>query len=247
MLCSAWIKKLWLWSVILAVIAGAGFCSNGCGQAPGAPAVPKMHSPATSHDFGQVSEEQELSHTFIMENTGKTNLIIDQVSKDCKCMAARYDRVIPPGGRGEITLTIKPHSVEGQFQKHAQVKSNDPNQPEAVLVLQGFSQRQIEFAPSRIIRLWGNPSEDLRSKVQVISHLPVPLNIKEFRTDIPEKIEVSLAVEEPGRVYALEIRNKCKEPNRYQGKIELLTTAPQHPQLIVRVFGYVSPNCNSAN
>ena len=124
---------------------------------------------------------------------------------------AHYDRVIPPGGRGAITLTLKPYSLLGQFQKHTTVRSNDPCRPEEVLVLRGASQSHIEFAPGRIIRLWGKPNDEMRSTVRVISHLPLPLIIQEFRTDIPDRIEVSLAVADPGRVYALEVRNKSRD------------------------------------
>lgn len=80
---------------------------------------------------------------FVLGNTGKADLIIGQVIKDCTCTVARYDRVIPPGGPGEITLSIKPYSVEGQFQKQAKGKINDPKRPEAVLVLQGGSRNAL--------------------------------------------------------------------------------------------------------
>jgi hypothetical protein len=245
--CSSWIKKPRL--VILPAILVLGVWLNGCGQESGlsAPAMPKIYLQETSHDFGKVSEEQELVHTFVMENTGKASLVISNVINDCKCTVSRYDRVIPPGERREITLTIQPYSIVGHFQKHTRVMSNDPGRPEAVLVLQGFSQRNIEFVPSRLIRLWGNPKEDLRGQVRIISHLPMPLKIKEVRTDIPDKIEVSLDAEEPGRVYVLKVRNKHNEADHYIGKIELLTTAQQHPNLILRVAGYVSPNCNTRN
>jgi hypothetical protein len=84
-------------------------------------------------DHGQEGKANML----VLGNAGKADLMIGQVIKDCKCTVARYDPVIPPGGRGEITLSIKPYSVEGQFQKQAKGKINDPKRPEAVLVLQG--------------------------------------------------------------------------------------------------------------
>ena len=144
--CSFWIKKFLL--MILPVIL-VGVWLTGCGQAPGstAPATSKLYLEQTSHDFGKVSEDQELTHIFVMENTGKANLRISNVKTDCKCTVSRYDRTIPPGERREITLTIQPNSLFGHFQKHIRIMSNDPDRPEAVFVLQGFSQRTIEFDP----------------------------------------------------------------------------------------------------
>jgi len=49
----------------------------------------------------------------------------------------RYDRVIPPGGRGKITLAIDSNRVRGDFRKRAIVWSNDPERRSIALYLLG--------------------------------------------------------------------------------------------------------------
>lgn len=208
---------------------------------PEAASGPKISLTETSYDFGQVFEDRELSHTFVIKNTGEAPLEILEVDPDCACTAVRYDRVIPPGGQGEMALSIKPYSVLRQFTKNTKVLVNDPERLEVVFTLRGVALPFIEIQPSHIIRLRGDPKDELKAQVRFTSHYPGPWEIKEYRTNIPEKIEVAIKAEEPGRVYILEVRNKSQEGGHYGGTIELLTTSQQRPRLIVRVFADLYP------
>jgi hypothetical protein len=214
------------------------------GVVPAAPAkgVPQMVLGETVHDFGKTFENQPLTHTFVIQNKGESSLKIEDVDPDCACTVARYDKAIPPGGQGEITLTIKPYSVIHQFRKKTVVRTNDPEQPEVLLVLRGVAQPLIEIQPSHVIRFRGDPREQKQGQVRFISHLPTPWEIKGFRTNIPDKIEVGVRTEESGRVYVLEVRNRVREGGRYVGLIELFTTSKERPRMIVRVFADLYPS-----
>ena len=127
-----------------------------------------------------------------------------------------------------------------QFTKRTKVIFNDPDHPEVVLTLQGYGKPFIEIQPSHIIRLRGKPGEALTSQVRFTSHLPDPWEIKEFKTTIPQFIDVTIKAEEPGRIYVVEVRNKRQEAGNYAGVIELSTTSTKRPRLILRVFGDLS-------
>jgi hypothetical protein len=175
----------------------------------------------------------------VIKNTGTAPLNIEDVDPDCACTVPSYDQTIPPGGQGNITLTIKPFSVLHQFKKETKVRLNDPNQPMVHLVLTGVAQPFIEIQPSHIVRLRGASGDDIRGQVRFISHLPVPFQITQYRTTIPDRIEVSLKPEMPDKVYVLEVRNKGQQSGAYAGLIELFTTSKERPRLIVRVFGEI--------
>jgi hypothetical protein len=191
----------------------------------------------TTFDFGTIYEDRPLTHTFVIRNTGTAPLHIEEVDPDCACTVAQYDKTIPPGGRGEITLTIKPYSVIHQFKKQTKVRFNDPERPMVSLDLTGVAQPFIEIQPSHIVRLHGAPGDAVQGQVRFISHLPTPWKITAYRTNIPDNIEVSLKPEVPDRVYVLQVRNKRRQAGPYAGLIELFTTSKQRPRLIVRVFG----------
>jgi hypothetical protein len=193
----------------------------------------------TVHDFGTVTEDQALSYTFVVKNQGDQPLVIEDVDPDCACTVPRYDHTILPGGQGEITLTIKPFSVMRHFKKATRVLTNDPEHRLLVLTLTGVGQPLIEILPGHVVRLRGFYGQDLESQVRFISHLRGPWKITGYRTTLSDKIEVSLKTELPDRIYVLEIKNKSKEAGPYAGLIELTTTVPERPRLIVRVFGEI--------
>ena len=126
-----------------------------------------------------------------------------------------------------------------RFKKETKVRLNDPDQPMLDLTMTGVAQPFIEIQPSHIVRLRGAPSDDIRGQVRFISHLPTPFKITEYRTTIPDKIEVTLKPEVPDKVYVLEVRHKAQQSGPYAGLIELFTTSKERPRLIVRVFGEI--------
>jgi len=201
---------------------------------------PKAQVPETTHDFGEVFEDVELTHTFTINNIGDALLEIKDIDSDCACTAADSDRRIPPGGQGRIKLTIAPYSVLRQFAKKTKVFFNDPEQPQVVLTMQGYGKPFIEIQPSHIIRFRGKPGEELHNQVRFTSHLPGHWEIKDFKTNIPQYIDVNVKAEQPGKIYVVEVRNKRQEAGNYAGVIELSTTSEKRPRLIMRVFGELS-------
>jgi Protein of unknown function (DUF1573) len=198
---------------------------------------PRATIKETTFDFGKIFEDRALTHTFLVENTGAAPLRIEDVDPDCACTVASYDKTIPPGKEGAITLTIKPFSVIHQFKKEAKVTLNDPERHVVQLVMMGVALPFIEIQPSHIVRLKGKPGEDIMSQVHFISHMPTPWKITEYRTSIPDKIDVTLKPEIPDKEYVLEVHNKSLEAGTYAGIVELFTTSKERPRLIVRVFG----------
>lgn len=198
---------------------------------------PKAQVPETTYDFGEIFEDRELTHTFTIKNIGDALLEIKDIDSDCACTAADSDRRIPPGEQGRIKLTIAPYSVLRQFAKKTKVFFNDPDHPQVVLTMQGYGKPFIEIQPSHIIRFRGKPGEELRDQVRFTSHLPGHWEIKDYKTNIPQFIDVTIKAEEPGRVYVVEVRNKWQEAGNYAGVIELFTTSEKRPRLIMRVFG----------
>jgi hypothetical protein len=151
----------------------------------------------------------------------------------------QYDQSIPPGGQGDITLTIKPFSVIHKFKKETKVRINDPDQPMLYLTMTGVAQPFIEIQPSHIVRLRGAPGDPMQGQVRFTSHLSTPFQIREYRTNIPDKIEVTLKPEVPDKVYVLVVRPKGQVSGNFAGVIELFTNSKERPRLIVRVFGEI--------
>jgi hypothetical protein len=228
------INKFTFWALIWTLLL------LGAPLAAAATLGPKAQVPETTFDFGEVFEDRKLTHTFDIKNIGDALLEIKDIDSDCACTTADSDRRIPPGGQGRITLTVAPYSVLRQFTKKTKVFFNDPDHPQVVLTMKGVAKPFIEIQPSHIIRFRGKPGEELRSQVRFTSHLPGSFEITEFKTNIPQYIDVTVKADEPGRIYVVEVRNKRQEAGNYAGVIELFTTSEKRPRLIMRVFGELS-------
>ena len=207
-----------------------------------AAAGPRAEIPESIHDFGKVFEDQELTHTFVIRNTGDEPLQIKGIDADCACTAADYDRSIPPGGQGKITLVIEPFSVLEEFAKHTKVFFNDPQRSRVTLTMKGWGEPLIEIEPDHIVRFRGEPGEEHKARVRLISHLSFPLEITEVKNSIPQFIEVTMKPEVAGKIYVLEVKNKSGQAGRYAGRIELKTNAIRRPRLFVRVFADLYPS-----
>lgn len=221
------------------LVLWAGVIVWGVLPIPRAAAAPHADIPATAFDFGKISEDRPLTHTFVIKNSGTSPLHIEDVDPDCACTVPKYDKSIPPGSEGAITLTIKPYSVIHKFKKETKVRLNDPDQPRLVLTMTGVAIPFIEITPSHIVRLRGGLGDDIRGQVRFKSNLLTPFKITGYRTTIPDKIEVTLKPEVPDKVYVLEVRPKGQVSGRFAGVIELFTNSKERPRLIVRVFGEI--------
>jgi len=204
-------------------------------------AQPRAEVPVTVHDFGQVREDMAPSHVFVIKNLGNQELKVLEVDADCECTVVNYDRVIPPGGEGKVTLGLKPFSVIDAFKKKTKVRFNDPGKSTVTLVLKGVAQKSLDIQPGHIIRLKGGMGEELTARVRLVSNLPFPFEITKFYNSIPEKIDVSLKTEQPGKTYVVEVKNKSPSQERYTGRIELNTNVMNKPKIVLRVIADLYP------
>ena len=88
-------------------------------------------------DFGKIKAGEKVTHTFIFTNTGKTDLIVTEVSPSCGCTATEWTKEpIPAGKTGQIDIIFNSTGKKGQQNKSVTVLANTiPNQK--ILFLRG--------------------------------------------------------------------------------------------------------------
>jgi hypothetical protein len=88
----------------------------------------------TSHNFGQVKQNQPVTAEFTFENTSDKPVIIEDATAECGCTKPVFPpRPIAPGKTGTIKVTYDSKSM-GAFTKKITVKLiNNPNMIELVI------------------------------------------------------------------------------------------------------------------
>src|SRR5262249_62098651 len=90
--------------------------------------APKIALEEREHNFGNVKEGEEVSHTIKIKNEGAAELVIHNVSPACGCTASDFTKKLAPGEEGKITLAVKTAGMNGKTERYAEVISNDAAQ-----------------------------------------------------------------------------------------------------------------------
>ena len=149
---------------------------------------------------------------------------------------ARYDRTIPPGREGKISLQVQTKGYHGNFHKTAQVTTNDPKNPKLTIGVKGKVWSPIHISP-RNVHLKGTLGEMTEKIVQLRGEKKDALIVKLASVDIPDKVEVELKEMEKGRSYQLKVKNKVQKAAAYAGQVKLTTNYPEEPEIIIRILG----------
>jgi hypothetical protein len=153
---------------------------------------------------------------------------------------ARFDRTIPPGGEGQITLEVKTAKYQGKIVKTAKVFSNDPGQPTATIGLTGNVWVPVTIAPA-FAQLNGVVGDAVENVVHLEGQKKEPLVVKLVSVSIPDKVGVELKELEKGRRYELKVMNKVEGEATYTGEVKLTSSYSERPEILIKVSGNIRP------
>jgi hypothetical protein len=154
---------------------------------------------------------------------------------------ARYDRVIPPGGEGNITVQLSTIGYQGAVRKSAVVYSNDPKHPQIRLTLLAHVKVPISIRPRGVL-LEGFMNDEIQRIVTIRAHGDHPLRLEAGRISLEGKVAYEIETVEEGRVFQVILRNTHKQKDRYRGFLTLKTNYPQKPEITIPFLGYIRGN-----
>jgi len=226
----------------LALLLSAG--AHGVAAAQGKPAgkAPKVVVEKKIVQVGEILEMQNVEYTFMIKNAGNAELQIAAVKPSCGCSVADFDKVVAPGQQGKVHIKIDGKKIgAGPFDKAFAVKTNDPENEQFNLSVQGTVTKALEF--SREMRWAGFTDEPLKIESYITVTLSSPMNILSARWDddgkakgLPEKIGVKLDAIERGKKYRLTVWKKADlAAESVVSNIVLATDNPKLKEKIVPV------------
>jgi uncharacterized cupredoxin-like copper-binding protein len=98
--------------------------------------APQLYFIETQHDFGVVKEGQVVDYTFKFKNSGKRILEVKNVSTSCGCTVASISsKKLDPGKEGTLRVELDTKNREGKMNRNITIQSNDPKEPNKVLLI----------------------------------------------------------------------------------------------------------------
>jgi len=153
----------------------------------------------------------------------------------------RYDRAIPPGGVGQVTLQVNTSGFQGRITKTAQLTTNDPVQRSPKIYLSINVRSHIIVEPGPKIMLRGIVGEDIRRVVHIRPADEQPLEITKVQTNLESIIDYKLNRKDDSNQYKLEVVSKVSDQKTASGFLTLHTNHPKKKILKLSVHLRVKP------
>jgi hypothetical protein len=237
-------KGFWFLPVlfVLALCAQGALAAKDAGKsnsvaASSAPDRATIHFGEIAYDFGRMLEGAEVEHDYVVKNTGTATLTITGVRTSCGCTIAHFDKEIRPGGEGKVALKVNLKGFQGKISKTAAVSSNDPQNPEVTLKIDGTVVALIDVKPTSNV-IFRGMADQTPETVLDLEATSVPFHISSTETNLSGNISYKLETVEDGKQYRIRLLNQTKKGN-YAGYIKLITDLQQKPELFIRVSGFI--------
>ena len=151
---------------------------------------------------------------------------------------ARFDRTIPPGGKGEVTLKLSTKGYQGSVHRTATVYSNDPQHPQIKLAVKAHIKVPISVKPMGVM-LDGFVCDEVKKVVTITAHEDEPLILEPAELSLPDQVAYELETVEKGKTYRVILRNISPKEDRYSGFLTIKTNYPKKPEITVRFLGFI--------
>jgi hypothetical protein len=196
-----------------------------CDVPPGGP-QPRIEVDQDQFDFDYIEAGSKVSHSFIVTNTGKYPLCLDEGGTTCaKCTVSDLtNRTLAPGESTRITVEYHSSRDELNFRQSATILTNDAARPRIELTILGKIMRSLRAIPDPVYLPNVPASEGYQTSLQLLAYFDNNLEVTKIEFGDPEFAEFFSARAEP-----LE-RDEFADAKAKSGVLVHLTVKPGLPQ-----------------
>jgi len=148
----------------------------------------------------------------------------------------RFDRAIPPGGEGKITLQVKTSGYQGKITRGAKVYSNDPQSQIETISIGLFVRVSIRVSP-RSVNFRGEAGQTITKTVHIRSGLNKPLTIEPTTFDLENKVQYRIEPIQEGKNFKVVFTNIPGSAENYRGFLKLKTNYTERPEIMIPIRG----------
>ena len=184
---------------------------------------PKFRCDELIYQFPEVWSGDKVEHAWVIHNDGVGPLEILQVQSTCGCTVPQtYDKTIPPGGEGKITVIFNSKGQHADVSKGIIVRTNDPSAAQITLQLKGKVKSRYTLNPVGGVQFGNVTSKTpfpLAASVTITNNTDKPMKIEPPATISPQ-VAYSCTVQEKekDKVYEVTVsvvKEKLHEGNNY--------------------------------
>lgn len=194
------------------------------------------------YDFGEVQQNEIVTHTFEIVNTGSSDLVIGETRSDCDCTVAEIEpRRIPPRGSANVTLTFNTRYRSGFQERKVEFEINRQVDTWPHVVLQGYVHALVEVIPYNLD--FGVVSVDtvISKTVEIVNHSRYPLILEAFEP--PYEFISCEAVRDTipaGQSTDLTVRLTHPTAGYFNEPIVVRTNLKRYPKFTIELVGYAT-------
>lgn len=212
-------------------------------------AVPPLAVEEPVHDFGTLVKGEEVTHTFVLRNTGDEPVTIVFVKPSCGCTVAEFDKVIPPGGEGKVTAALDTMMITGKTSTALEVFAEGSETAMATLELLAEVVPKLLAHPGYARWIYVQQEEEGTISNTVFSNDGAEFDVVKVESPMPA-IDVSFrpaAGEErsekvTGSQWAVEATLDSMAPvGPITGYLAVHTTHPKQKVIEIPISGFVRP------
>lgn len=143
--------------------------------------------------------------------------------------------MIPPGGEGEIKVTLKPKGGQTTIEKGVVVFTNDPEQPQFTLTMKGRLLVDVEAVPPSVQMMNLAPGEAGTATVSVERSKDSAATVKSVRLEDTKRFSMREIEAEPKALATYEVRFVGGKVGTAATKLIVETTGEHTPTLTIPV------------
>ena len=147
---------------------------------------PSIYFPEDSWDFGEITPDELPTHIFKFKNIGDEVLIIKGTKVSCEsCIDPIISiKELNPGEEGKLKITVNSMDMIGRFTKRIYVETNDPINPQVVIIVSGFIKEKNESAAQIKPQPQPQPQTPFRNGISYFARGEYDKAITEFEKSI---------------------------------------------------------------
>lgn len=149
---------------------------------------------------------------------------------------AHFDRVIPPGGEGNILLKADTTGYVGNMRWQARIFTNDAETPVHTVRLEGTLTTPIKFWPNMVL-LKGAPGGVVTQTVKIEGNLDKPLKIETLDFNLNERVSYQITEVLPEKAYEVRLTSLPNAGKRFRGRLVLKTGYEEKPDISIPIWG----------